>query len=86
MAKSPNVPHTQNVLLAERKITPLKDAGKGLEHIYVPKGQDPKIKPMKTPAMKSCLKNQLTPKLHLRANQTHEIRTQKTNFATTPNM
>ena len=86
LAKSPNVPHTQNVLLAERKITPLKDAGKGLEHIYVPKGQDPKIKPMKTPAMKSCLKNQLTPKLHLRANQTHEKRTQKTNFATTPNM
>ena len=86
MAKSPNVLHTQNALLAERKITLLKDAGKGLEHIYDPKGHVLRIRLMTPLAMKNRPKSQLTLKLHLQANQTHVKRTQKTNFATTPNM
>ena len=37
-------------------------------------------------AMKNRPKSQLTLKLHLQANQTHVKPTQKTSFATTPNM
>ena len=53
MAKRPNALHTQNALLAERKIIPLRDVGKGLEHIYAPKGHVLKIRLMTPLEMKN---------------------------------
>ena len=84
--KKPNVQHTQNAPSARKQITPLSGAGKELGHIYVPKGHDPKIKPMKPPGMRNRPKCQLTLKLHLQANQTHVKPIQKINFATTPSI
>ena len=85
MAKSPNALHTQNALLAERKIIPLRDAGKGLEHIYAPKGHVLKIRLMTPLEMKNHPRSQLAPKLHLQVNHLLERTIQKTDFATTPN-
>ena len=48
MAKSPNVQLTQNTHPAGKRTTPLKDAGKGQGHIYVPKGCTRMIKLMTT--------------------------------------
>ena len=72
--------------LRKEKSPPLKDAGKGLEHIYDPKGHVLRIRLMTPLAMKNRPKSQPTLKLQLQANQTHVKPTQKTNFATTPNM
>ena len=76
----PECPH------ARKRITLLSGAGKELGHIYVPKGHDPKIKPMKPPGMRNRPRSHLTLKLHLQANQTHVKPIQKTNFATTPSI
>ena len=84
-AKSPNVHHIQNAPHARKRITPPNDAGKEVEHTYVLRGRDLKIKPMKPPGMRNHPRSQPTLKLHLQANQLLEKMIRKTKFATTPN-
>ena len=74
MAKNHSAKHTHHVKLAGKRITHLKDVGKALEIIYVPRGPDK----IKTPAMTQMVKE--NPKSSI----TQNIRLSPTHFKKKP--
>ena len=82
--KKPQRPTYPECPTCGKKNHPLRDAGKGLEHIYAPKGHVLKIRLMTHLEMKNHPRSQLAPKPHLQLIHLLEKPIQKTNFATTP--
>ena len=55
--KTPQRPTYPECLTCKKTNHPAERCWKELGHIYVPKGHDPKMKPMKPPGMRNCPKN-----------------------------
>ena len=85
MAKNHSAKHTHHVKLAGKRITHMKDVGKALEIIYVPRGPDKIKTPAMTQMVKENPKSSITQNIRLSPTHFKKSLNQKTTFATTPN-